>query len=63
MNGYKFTQEYRSLEEQSLRLFTQDVDLLKQRQEYEATGGYAKPIELFSNSWKGSSLGWGCRPI
>lgn len=43
----KFTQEYRSLEEQSLRLFAQDIDLLKQRQEYETTGGYAKQSNYF----------------
>ncbi len=43
----KLSQEYRSLEEQSFRLFTQDVDLLKQRQEYETTGGYAKPSNYF----------------
>jgi spore coat assembly protein len=43
----KLSQEYRSLEEQSYRLFTQDVDLLKQRQEYETTGGYAKPANYF----------------
>lgn len=43
----KRTEEYRSLEEQSFRLFSQDVDLLKQRQEYEATGGYAKPSNYF----------------
>ena len=43
----KLTKEYRTLEEQSLRLFTQDVDLLKQRQEYDATGGYVKPSNYF----------------
>jgi spore coat assembly protein len=43
----KLNQEYRSLEEQSFRLFTQDVDLLKHRQEYETTGGYAKPANYF----------------
>ena len=43
----KRTQEYRSLEEQSFRLFTQDVDLLRQRQEYEVTGGYVKPTNYF----------------
>jgi spore coat assembly protein len=43
----KLTQEYRSLEEQSLRLFAQDLDLLKQKQEYETTGGYAKTSEYF----------------
>lgn len=43
----KLTQEYRTMEEQSLRLFTQDVDLLKQRQEYEVSGGYAKVTNYF----------------
>jgi spore coat assemly protein len=43
----KLTQEYRSLEEQSLRLFAQDLDLLKQKQEYETTGGYAKTSNYF----------------
>ncbi|WML42513.1 sporulation peptidase YabG [Neobacillus sp. PS3-40] len=43
----KLTQEYRSIEEQSFRLFTQDVDLLKQRQEYEVSGGYAKQTNYF----------------
>ncbi|MDN3019997.1 sporulation peptidase YabG [Paenibacillus sp. BSR1-1] len=43
----KLTQEFRTLEEQSLRLFKQDVDLLKQRQEYTATGGYVKPSNYF----------------
>lgn len=43
----KLKQEYRSLEEQSFRLFTQDVDLLKQRRDYEVTGGYAKPSNYF----------------
>ncbi|MCL6571784.1 MAG: sporulation peptidase YabG [Bacillus sp. (in: Bacteria)] len=43
----KLSKEYRTLEEQSLRLFTQDVDLIKQRQEYEATGGYVKPSNYF----------------
>ncbi|WP_223596399.1 sporulation peptidase YabG [Neobacillus bataviensis] len=43
----KLTKEFRTLEEQSLRLFTQDVDLLKQRQEYTATGGYVKPSNYF----------------
>lgn len=43
----KLTEEYRSIEEQSLRLFTQDVDLLKQRQEYEVSGGYSKTTNYF----------------
>ncbi|WP_438803841.1 sporulation peptidase YabG [Neobacillus paridis] len=43
----KITKEYRTLEEQSLKLFTQDVDLLRERQEYEVTGGYVKPSNYF----------------
>ncbi|GHI00884.1 sporulation peptidase YabG [Neobacillus kokaensis] len=43
----KLSKEYRTLEEQSLRLFTQDVDLLRERQEYEATGGYVKSSSYF----------------
>jgi spore coat assemly protein len=43
----KMTQEYRSIEEQSFRLFAQDVDLLKQRQEYEVSSGYAKTTNYF----------------
>jgi spore coat assemly protein len=43
----KMTQEYRTLEEQSFRLFSQDVDLLKERQEYDATSGYVKPSNYF----------------
>lgn len=39
--------ESRSLEEQSFRLFQQEIDLLKQRQEYETTDGYAKKINYF----------------
>lgn len=43
----QFTEEFRSLEEQSLRLFRQDVDLIKQKQEYETTDGYARPTNYF----------------
>ncbi|WP_040206576.1 sporulation peptidase YabG [Neobacillus jeddahensis] len=43
----KLRQEYRTLEEQSLKLFTQEVELIKSRQEYEATGGYAKQSNYF----------------
>jgi spore coat assembly protein len=43
----RLSRESRTLEEQSLKLFTQDVDLLRQRQEYEATGGYVKPSNYF----------------
>ncbi|MDP4157281.1 MAG: sporulation peptidase YabG, partial [Bacillota bacterium] len=43
----KLTQEYRSLEEQSMRLISQYLDLLKKKQEYETTGGYAKTSNYF----------------
>lgn len=43
----KKTAEYRTLEEQSFRLFAQDVHLIKQRQEYDVTGGYVKPSNYF----------------
>ena len=43
----KLQQEYRTLEEQSLKLFRQDVDLIKHQQEYAATGGYVKPSNYF----------------
>jgi len=43
----KFSEEYRTLEEQSLKLFTQDVNLLREKQEYEATGGYAMQSNYF----------------
>ncbi|MDP4085437.1 MAG: sporulation peptidase YabG [Bacillota bacterium] len=43
----KRKQEYRSMEEQSFRLFAQDVELLKQKQEYSTTDGYSKPNNYF----------------
>jgi spore coat assemly protein len=43
----RLTQEFRSLEEQSYKLFRQDVDLLQQKQEYEATEGYSKSYNYF----------------
>ncbi|PLR93328.1 sporulation peptidase YabG [Bacillus sp. T33-2] len=43
----RLTQEFRSLEEQSYHLFRQDVDLLKQKQEYDATSGYSKSFNFF----------------
>ncbi len=43
----KLEKEYRTLEEQSFKLFKQDVELIKNRQEYEATGGYVKPSNYF----------------
>lgn len=43
----KKSQEFRSLEEQSLQLFRQDVSLLKQKSEFDASGGYSKEINIF----------------
>ncbi|CAM3968277.1 sporulation peptidase YabG [Mesobacillus zeae] len=43
----RLTEECRSLEEQSFRLFRQDVDLLLQKQEYEVTEGYSKSKSYF----------------
>jgi spore coat assemly protein len=43
----RLTQEFRSLEEQSYKLFRQDVDLLQQKQEYESTEGYSKSYNYF----------------
>ncbi len=43
----KKNKEIETLEEQSYHLFRQDVDLLKQKQEYEATGGYTKTLNYF----------------
>jgi spore coat assemly protein len=39
--------EFRSLEEQSLQLFRQDVSLIKEKQEYEVTRGYSKELNYF----------------
>lgn len=43
----KVSNEFRSLEEQSFFLFQQDVDLLKQKQEYIVTDGYNKRVNYF----------------
>lgn len=43
----KKAQELQTIEEQSLHLFRQDVDLLRQKQEYEATEGYGKKFNYF----------------
>lgn len=43
----RMTKEFRSLEEQSYKLFRQDVDLLQEKQEYEATEGYSKSYNYF----------------
>lgn len=43
----KRSREFRTLEEQSLKLFRQDVSLIKERQEYEVTRGYSKDLNYF----------------
>ena len=43
----KKSEQFRSLEEQSLELFRQDLHLLKERREYESTEGYKKPNNFF----------------
>ncbi|WP_174734810.1 sporulation peptidase YabG [Mesobacillus harenae] len=43
----RMSEEFRSLEEQSFQLIRQDVDLVKQKQEYDATAGYSKPYSYF----------------
>ena len=43
----KKSQHFRTLEEQSLELFKQDIHLLKERREFETTEGYAKPANYF----------------
>lgn len=43
----KMERQYHTLEEQSLQLFRQEVELLKQRQEYEVTDGYSKRHNFF----------------
>jgi spore coat assemly protein len=43
----KISEEYRSLEEQSFELFQQDIHLLRQKQEYQATHGYSQEISIF----------------
>ncbi|MEW8986485.1 MAG: sporulation peptidase YabG [Bacillus sp. (in: firmicutes)] len=43
----KKTQEFRSLEQQSFELFRQDVSLLKEKQEFAATEGFSKDINIF----------------
>lgn len=43
----KIAKQYHSMEEQSLQLFRQDVELIKQKQEYEATDGYSKTLSYF----------------
>lgn len=43
----KKAQQFRSMEEQSFELFRQDVSLLKEKQEYDASDGYSKEINIF----------------
>lgn len=43
----KIAQKVQLLEEQSLELFRQDVNLLKRKQEYQATEAYSKPSNYF----------------
>lgn len=43
----KKSQQFRSMEEQSFELFRQDVSLLKEKQEYDASDGYSKDIGIF----------------
>ncbi|MBM7588179.1 spore coat assembly protein [Bacillus pakistanensis] len=40
-------QEFRSLEEQSLQLFRQDIHLLKEKQEYHKTNAYREDLNYF----------------
>lgn len=43
----ELSRTFQTLEEQSFRLFKQDIDLLKQRQEYDTTEGYKKKANYF----------------
>lgn len=43
----KKSQQFRSMEEQSLELFRQDLHLLKEKREFETTEGYKKPNNYF----------------
>nr|WP_018663646.1 sporulation peptidase YabG [Heyndrickxia acidiproducens] len=43
----KILQGFRSLEEQSFELFKQDIQLLKEKREYEATNGYNESLSYF----------------
>ncbi len=43
----RISEEYRSLEEQSFELFQQDIHLLRQKQEYQATHGYNQEMSIF----------------
>ena len=54
----KKSKGFRTLEEQSLELFKQDIHLLKERREFEINRGICKTSKLFSNSWKSTSFRW-----
>ncbi|MGE6261217.1 sporulation peptidase YabG [Heyndrickxia sporothermodurans] len=43
----KISREFRSLEAQSFELFQQDINLLRQEQEYNATNGYSQEYNYF----------------
>lgn len=43
----QIAEQFRSLEEQSYMLFRQEVDLIKERQEYEITNGYSQDHKYF----------------
>jgi spore coat assemly protein len=47
MERQKRSKEIRTLEEQSFQLFRQDINLIKERQEYEVTRGYSKESNYF----------------
>lgn len=43
----KKMKQFRTMEEQSFQLFRQDVDLIKEKQEFDATEGYSKALNYF----------------
>nr|WP_141434172.1 sporulation peptidase YabG [Bacillus sp. 03113] len=43
----KIAKEFRTLEEQSFKLFRQDIHLINQKQEYIVTDGYSNPFNYF----------------
>ncbi|MBS4175780.1 sporulation peptidase YabG [Bacillus sp. FJAT-49736] len=43
----KISREYRTLEAQSFELFQQEMELIKQRQEYQATNSYSNDYNFF----------------
>ena len=48
----------REQQEQSNRLFTQDLELQQQKNGYESSNGYRYSGELFSNTRQGTPCGW-----